>query len=83
MQSKKHSAIEAIANVVIGYAVAVLSQMVIFPFFGIHTSSSQNLQIAGWFTGVSVIRSYLLRRTFNEISTFYHRSKNKYEEPSV
>ena len=77
MQTKKHSVIESIANVFIGYTVAVISQMVIFPIFEIHTSTSQNLEIAAWFTVVSVIRSYLLRRLFNKISIFYHKGQKQ------
>jgi hypothetical protein len=77
MQTKKHSAIEAAVNVFIGYVVAILSQMMIFPLFGIATSTSQNFQIAAWFTVVSILRSYCLRRIFNQIAVFYYRSKNE------
>ena len=34
-QSKRLSLIEAIANVLVGYGVAVLAQIAIFPLFGI------------------------------------------------
>ena len=36
MQSRKRSALEAVANVVIGYVVAITAQMAIFPLFGIY-----------------------------------------------
>lgn len=64
-QSRKHSAIEAVANVAIGYAVAVAAQIVIFPLFGIHASTEEHLAIGGLFTIVSLVRSYALRRLFN------------------
>jgi len=64
MQSKKHSLLESITNVSVGYGVAVMSQIIIFPIFDIHTSLSSNLQIGLWFTGVSIVRSYALRRWF-------------------
>lgn len=67
-QSRKASAVEAIANVLIGYGVAVLAQLAIFPLFGIHTSLSANFYIGAAFTGVSLARSYLLRRLFNWIA---------------
>lgn len=67
MQSKRQSMIEAIANVAIGYWVAVISQLVIFPWFGINLPLGENLLIGAWFTVISLIRSYLLRRGFNWI----------------
>jgi len=66
MQTKKHSLLEALVNIAVGYGVAVCSQIVIFPFFNIHTSISTNLTIGLFFTVISLIRSYLLRRLFNQ-----------------
>jgi hypothetical protein len=56
---------EAVANVVIGYVVAIAAQMAIFPLFGIHIPPSEHLAIGLLFTVVSLARSYLLRRLFN------------------
>lgn len=64
-QSRKHSAIEAVANVVIGYIVAIAAQIAIFPLFGIHIPPSEHLAIGLLFTVVSLARSYALRRLFN------------------
>jgi hypothetical protein len=64
-QSKLGSLIESLANIVIGLCVAVAAQMVVFPFYGLETTVSDNFSIAGWFTLVSLARSYLLRRYFN------------------
>ena len=61
------SFVEAIANVVVGYCVAVLVQIAIFPLFGISVSVEQNLAIGLVFTAVSIVRSYLLRRTFESL----------------
>ena len=58
------SLVESIANVVFGYGVAVATQMLVFPLFGLHASLNQNLMIGLIFTGVSLVRSYLLRRAF-------------------
>ena len=66
MQTKKHSLLEALVNIAVGYGVAVGSQMLIFPFFSIYTSISTNLTIGLFFTIISLIRSYLLRRLFNQ-----------------
>lgn len=64
-QSRTHSALESVANVAVGYAVAVTAQIVVFPWFGIHIPVSDNLSIGALFTVVSLCRSYLLRRLFN------------------
>ena len=65
MQTRLQSAIEACANVLVGYLVAILSQIVVFPWFGIHIPLSSNLAIGAWFTVISLVRSYVLRRWFN------------------
>jgi capsule polysaccharide modification protein KpsS len=64
MQTKTHSLIESIANVAIGYFVALLSQIIIFPMFGIHATLRDNAMIGLWFTAISIVRSYVLRRVF-------------------
>ena len=66
-QSRLMSLVEAVANVVVGYGVAVVTQILIFPIFGLHTTLAQNLQMGLVFTGVSIIRSFLLRRLFEAI----------------
>jgi len=67
MQSRTMSLIEAVANVLVGYGVAVATQAVVFPLFGLHASLDQNLAIGLIFTVVSLARSYALRRIFNLI----------------
>ena len=65
MQSRRHSLFESIANVAIGYGVALGSQLAVFPMFGIHVPLTDNLAIGAWFTAISLARSYLVRRWFN------------------
>lgn len=65
MQTKIESFIESLANVSFGYTIAVISQLVIFPWFGIDITMGDNLLIGAYFTVISVVRSYLLRRYFN------------------
>lgn len=55
---------ESCLNVAIGYAVAILSQLAIFPLFGIHIALSDNLLIGAFFTVISIGRSYAVRRYF-------------------
>ena len=64
MQSRWMSLVESVANVLVGYIVAVTTQYLVFPLFGLHATLSQNLMIGLIFTGVSLVRSYLLRRAF-------------------
>lgn len=64
-QSKRHSLLESVVNILVGYGVAIVSQLVIFPQFGIHIPIADNLLIGVWFTLISLVRSYLLRRWFN------------------
>lgn len=66
-QSRLMSLVEAIANVIVGYGVAVSTQILIFPMFGLHTTLAQNLKIGVIFTIVSIARSFALRRVFEAI----------------
>jgi hypothetical protein len=64
MQSRRQSLIEAITNVAVGYALAVLTQIVVFPWFGLKVSLNDNLAIGAIFVIISLLRSYALRRLF-------------------
>lgn len=63
-QSRLMSFVEAISNVVVGYGVAVVTQILIFPILGLHTTLAQNLKMGAIFTIVSIARSFALRRVF-------------------
>ena len=67
-QSRLMSLVEAGTNVVVGYVIAVVTQIVVFPIFGVETTLADNLGIGAIFTAVSLGRSYALRRLFNAIS---------------
>ncbi len=64
-QTKLQSLIESLLNIVVGYIVAIASQLLIFPLFDIQIPLSANLWIGLWFTVISLIRSYVIRRWFN------------------
>ena len=66
-QSRAMSLVEAMANVVVGYGVAVVTQILIFPVLGLHATLAQNLKMGLVFTGISIIRSFALRRLFERI----------------
>lgn len=64
-QTKKSSFLESAVNVLIGYFVALGSQLVVFPIFDILVPLSTNIGIGAWFTAISLTRSYVIRRVFN------------------
>ncbi len=64
MQSRTLSAVETLTSTAAGYLVAVLTQAVVFPRFGIETRTRDHFAIAAIFTAVSIIRGYFIRRLF-------------------
>ena len=69
MQTQVMSLVESVANIVVGYGVAVITQLLVFPLFGLAASLADNLVIGLIFTIVSLARSYALRRLFNARSS--------------
>lgn len=65
MQTRFQSFIESLINILIGYLTALLSQVLIFPLFNIDVTFQDNLLIGLYFTIISLARSYLVRRYFN------------------
>jgi len=66
-QSRTMSLAEALTNVVVGYGIAVLTQILVFPALGLHVSIGGSFVIGGVFTLVSIARSYALRRLFERL----------------
>lgn len=66
-QSRLMSFSESVVNVAFGYWIAVGTQIIVFPLFGIQTSFADDLKIGALFTVVSIARSYALRRLFEAI----------------
>jgi hypothetical protein len=66
-QSRLMSLVESLANVLVGYSVAVATQMAVFPLFGLALTVTENLLIGLIFTVVSIVRSYALRRGFEAL----------------
>lgn len=65
MQSKLHSVIEAASNTLIGYAINLVVQLVVYPLYGATFTLMQNMQIGLIFLVVSLLRGYVIRRYFN------------------
>ena len=67
-QSRLMSLVEAVTNVIVGYALAVVTQIIVFPWFGLEAALGEHMAIGVAFVGVSLVRSYLLRRLFERIT---------------
>ncbi|WP_430463597.1 DUF7220 family protein [Tabrizicola sp.] len=83
-QSRAMSLIEAATNVVVGYVLAIATQIVVFPWFGIEAALVDHLAIGLAFIGVSLVRGYLLRRLFEWIRVASHSGDRAgHEEPEL
>ncbi len=66
-QSHLMSLVESVTNVVVGYVLAIATQIVVFPWFGIETGLAEHMTIGLAFVGISLARGFLLRRLFEAI----------------
>lgn len=64
-QSRAMSMLEATSNVALGYVLAVVTQLLAFPVFGLAVSLPQSAMLGAIFSAVSLVRAYGLRRFFN------------------
>lgn len=65
-QSRLGSLVESLVNVVIGFGINFVMNLLILPlFFGVSISLAANFLMGLVFTVVSVARSYGIRRWFN------------------
>lgn len=71
-KSRLMSLVEAVAKVIVGYGIAVVTQVLIFPLFWLQTTLGQNLAMGGILTCVSLVRSYLLRRVLEAVRVANH-----------
>lgn len=57
---------ESLTNALVGIGVSFVANLVILPLvFGITVTVGQNLLLGGFYTLVSIARSYVLRRLFD------------------
>ena len=64
-QTRRGSLLESLVNIVVGYSINFTANLLIFPLFGWHISARENLTLGVIYTGISLVRSYGLRRLFN------------------
>ena len=77
MQSPVMSLTEAVANVVVGYGVAVVVQIGVFPLFGFWPTIRQNLTLGAVFTGVSLLRSLFATPAFRALAPLARTAKRR------
>ena len=71
-QTRLGSFVEAWVNVIVGFVISLGCNWLILPAFGFQITLSQNLSIGCIMTAVSIARSYILRRVFNQLRLFHH-----------
>ena len=64
-QTKRHSAIEATDNIVVGILISAAITYFVLPVWGFEPRLGDALEITALFTAASFARSYGLRRIFN------------------
>ncbi|MGV8814764.1 MAG: DUF7220 family protein [Gelidibacter sp.] len=66
MQTKLQSLIEVATSTVIGFIVSLIATFAIFPILDIASTPIKNFKVTVFFTAVSILRSYIIRRWFNK-----------------
>lgn len=74
-QTRTGSAVEALANIVVGFTINWTANMLVLPLFGFHVTGSQAFGIGLIFTVISLVRSFALRRVFNRIKASWNTSQ--------
>lgn len=72
-QSKKHSFVEACTSTAIGFVVAVIGTFFVVWALDIESTPVKNIKMTIFFTILSIIRGYFIRRWFDR----YHNKKSK------
>lgn len=63
-QTRTGSMVEACTNIVIGFAINYMANLLIFPLFGFHISLEANFVMGLLYTLISLARQYVIRRWF-------------------
>ncbi len=64
-QSRIRSLKETCSNIAIGYTINFTANAIILPFFVEGFTVQDNLIIGVFYTGISIVRLYCIRRWFN------------------
>ena len=66
MQTKLQSLIEAVTNTVIGFIISLMATFAILPVIDIESTPIKNIKLIIFFTIISILRSYVVRRWFSK-----------------
>lgn len=64
-QTRLQSAVESLTNIAVGMLVALAAQLIWFPAIGKDFTLVENIATTVFFTAVSFVRSYAIRRWYN------------------
>ena len=64
-QTRLGSLIEVCINIVIGFAINWVANLLILPLYGFHITGGQAFSMGLIYTVISVARGYVIRRWFN------------------
>ena len=64
-QTVRQSMVEALVGTGIGFVVALMSQVFLMWLYGLPSTFGQDVGITLFFTGISILRGYAVRRYFN------------------
>ena len=82
-QSRIDSLMEAFTNVLIGFAINLVANWLILPwFFGIEPDVARFAALGAIYTAVSIARSYVIRRAFDG-RTVWQAAKSFYLKATV
>ena len=68
MQTKKHSALETLTNIIAGLITSFVIQLYLYPLLNIPVTINQNIIITFVFFIVSFVRGHVIRRIFNKLN---------------
>lgn len=64
-QTRLSSFYEVCISTFIGFGLSLVLQTILSQVYHLNTSTSANVQITLWFTILSIVRGYVIRRWFN------------------
>ena len=65
LQTRRQSMVEVVTSLAVGFFIALALQTFLMWFYDLPATHGQNVMITVWFTVVSIIRGYAVRRFFN------------------
>jgi hypothetical protein len=66
-QTHVASFVEITLSTAVGFVISLVTQILVFPLFGLQVSMGTNLSLTMVFTVISVIRGFVMRRVFEHM----------------